>query len=1441
MADLPTTLRRVAAHKGHLTRQKTTLTRAVTFLNNNPSPNALREVEDTLNKFRDRWQKVLDLFEQAGELDNNDATYVVQATAVDTESQDAVGAAMAAIHTYHEDLNAQVQGAAAGGGGANNNAGQNNDLWKVQTSLQPNKLTRDNTPAELRSWVRKFTSFHSMSKLQNAALVDQQAFVLQCVDLDLETYLRQKIGDTTPIFGPGGCIEMLEEKFRTTYPLFSRRLDWFNFQQAKGLPFTEFYARLRQKGDEAELANLDIDAQYIFRIICGLSDEKLKEKFLKLQNPSLDDIVRAGEAYEVANKAIADLKGKNGQAQGQTEVKYVRLQDLKGRCFNCGEKKHAEGMREKECKAKGVKCTKCNRMGHVTEVCLGPGFKFKRNKDKKPSENKPSEVKTNEVSNASVEVSCKKTMFNIPTPKLKVVVTAAEDSSKSFEFEAVPDSGTSATIIAEDLIKKAEMNGLLWQSKGIKMRAANKTGLGYKGSIDLKMKAPHTGAEVDVEALVSNDLTQEILISWHHLKKMGILEEDFPYNSVSARTTILEEDTSDNIDKVKKDFDDVFNDKLGRSSGSMKGPPARVELKKGDIKPHKVFTARQTPIHLREKADDLVKELLEAGVIVPETEPTDWCAAGHFLLKPDGKRVRMVTDYRKLNQHISRPVHPFESAHELIKRIRPDSKWFAKIDAVHGYYQIALDEESSKLTTFLLPTGKFRYKVLPMGLCPSSDIYCQRMSQAFVGLDWLLCIVDDALIQAPTKKLLFERLRTVLERCRKHGIKISNKKLDWGQDITFAGFRCSKDGVMPDEDKLAAISKFPQPKSLTDLRSFLGLVNQIAMFHPDIAHMSVKMRTLLKKDIAFVWTKEIDIEFEALKKVLCSNAVVKPFNPNLKTILMTDASRLHGIGYALTQVDEEGKLWLIEAGSKSLNPTQQNYAVIEIEAMAIFWAVQRCQFYLKGMPSFKIKTDHKPLLGVFEKSLSCLTNSRLIRYREKLVDYAFELEWAAGKTHLVADCLSRNPVFPADEEEEEEVSTANVSCYGRNEKHLQSIISLAKDDADYQKMIKTFKEGRNPKSCSASILFAKVWDRISLNECNLLCLDEHRIVLPKNSHKRILKLLHIPHAGITKTRELCRQLYYWPNWAKEVADMTSSCHSCQENLPSQQKEPLLLEFSEGPMEKVVLDLFELRGQHYLIMADRYSGWPFVKKMHSLTTDKVTDKLESWFNEWGWPKEIKADGGSQFRTAFKEWCDIHDIYFDPSSPLHSQSNGLAEAIVKSTKTLLAKCVQNGENFEQALLEFRNCPRANGFSPAMAFLGRRQRTQLPLAHGNRMYDFDRNKYAEIREKERLSIQDYDKGKPLGKLLDGQKVLVQDPKTGKWDKCGVIIKMHNDLERSYEVEIDQKIFRRNRRFLRPQHENYSSSEEEKNAKTENSSVVNNPRRSERLAAKKESVKNS
>ena len=251
-----------------------------------------------------------------------------------------------------------------------------------------------------------------------------------------------------------------------------------------------------------------------------------------------------------------------------------------------------------------------------------------------------------------------------------------------------------------------------------------------------------------------------------------------------------------------------------------------------------------------------------------------------------------------------------------------------------------------------------------------------RSDEVIRNLPGVRKLVDDILIQAPTLEAFKKRISALLQRCRTHHFTLSQKKFEVGRTVNFAGFVVSPDGVFPNPDKLQGIHDFPAPSDISSLRSFLGIINQLNNFYPYVASLSNPLLALLRKDVSFIWLPEHQAAFERIKSKLTED----------------------GVGFILVQTPKIGAKRAIQCGSRSLTPAKTNYATIELETLAISWAILKCVFFLKGMQHFEACTDHHPLLGTFSKAVSRIDNPRIIRLREKFLDYNFSITWVAGKT-----------------------------------------------------------------------------------------------------------------------------------------------------------------------------------------------------------------------------------------------------------------------------------------------------------------------------------------------------------------------------------------------------------------------------------------------------------
>ena len=769
--------------------------------------------------------------------------------------------------------------------------------------------------------------------------------------------------------------------------------------------------------------------------------------------------------------------------------------------------------------------------------------------------------------------------------------------------------------------------------------------------------------------------------------------------------------TSDLKNQLLADFKDVISDTLPERPAC--GKPMRIHLKSGEIKPTKILTARKVPLHWEGPARRVIDKALADGIITKVEGPTDWISPAFFVDKrvPGETSLRLVTDFTGLNRYVLRPVHPFPSSQEIVSGLDPRSRYFCKMDAVQGYHQIPLDEDSSLLTTFILPWGRFRYRCAGMGLSASSDEWCRRSDRAIEGIPGVRKLVDDFLVEGETLAELRLRIRRVLDNCRRFGITISKRKLEIAKEVKFAGFRVSADGVVPDPSRLDAITAFPRPGNVTALRGFVGLINQLNVFTPEIAMKTNPFRGLLKKGSAFHWLPEHEAAFIDAKRSLARHVRLHHFDRSLRTSLVTDASRLHGLGFMLVQHDPDGVLrHVIQCGSRSLKPAEANYATIELECLAIQWAVDKCQYFLRGCGDFTVRTDHRPLIGVFQKALGEVANPRIFRFREKLLPFSFDVAWLPGKKNLIADALSRNPC---------DVGVDDLDSSGIGVKALVTpgtvadrIRNAAASCDEYQAVTRAFDSGSSPSDLPDGHpvkLFSGVWSSISRVD-GLLCVDGHRIIVPRDVRGSIVGLLHKSHCGLVKTYATARNFYFWPAMKNDLKTAIDRCEACQSSRPSLPADNLVETTTDEVLNQVSVDLFQVGSVHYLLFVDRYSGFPLVSRLKSLTSETVIRRLKDWFHLFGYPRVLRSDGGPQFRSRFAAFCKDYGIRHEISSPYNSQSNGHAEAGVKNLKGLIHKVAAS--DFDDALFAWRNTVRSDGVaSPAELFFKRRLRGAWP----------------------------------------------------------------------------------------------------------------------------------
>ena len=595
------------------------------------------------------------------------------------------------------------------------------------------------------------------------------------------------------------------------------------------------------------------------------------------------------------------------------------------------------------------------------------------------------------------------------------------------------------------------------------------------------------------------------------------------------------------------------------------------------------------------------------------------------------------------------------------------------------------------------------------------------------------------------------------------------------------------------------------------------------------------LRPLLSSKRVFQWMPEHQVSFEKVKQALSEPPVLAHFNPSLPTALHTDASRLYGIGYALLQQQDDGKWRLIQCGSRFLTDAETRYATIELEMLAVVWGMHKCKYYLLGQPTFKIVTDHKPLIPILNSyTLDAVSNPRIQRLKEKITGFVFEATWKSGKNHAIPDALSRAPVShpEADDDILAEDTAYNVrNCIFLNSVEisvngdlvLENIRKAATENVFYQKLLTfvgTHSDMKNKKNLESDLWpYWKIRD--FLGSDNGIVLYGAQIIIPSALRRQVLARLHDAHTGIEATKRRARQTVWWPGINNDIKTTVEACQPCQIFMPSQQREPLMNDTAPTrPFEDVSADLFSVSKKTFLCYADRFSGWSTLGHYSSDTTTQATIRLfRRMFQDLGVPVRLRTDGGpqfssSEFRNFMQEWGVEHIM----SSPHYPQSNGHAEANVKSLKYLIEKTACNGnvkdsDEFAKGLLELRNTPRVNGLSPAQILFGRSLRSCVP-AHKSAFkptwHDMARE-YDRHHAIQESAVHHYNtRAKSLSQLAVGDNVRIQDPRSKRWELTGIIVSV--EPHRSYLIKTPSgRVYHRNRRFIRLIPSTYETSDED------------------------------
>jgi hypothetical protein len=1119
------------------------------------------------------------------------------------------------------------------------------------------------------------------------------------------------------------------------------------------------------------------------RILAGMKDKELSRELQLDEGVEIAAIkskMRAKEIILRNQKAEIDGELANSQAtvaavhRGPVKNKSDKRDNVVD-CTYCGST-HVRG----RCPAYGKRCNNCKQFNHFSRVCK-TGAKAAKNV-------KSVEVEAHEGSDDEFGIhGIQFSVFGLNSNKNGWFMKA---DLNGHSVTCQIDTGAQVSVMDINTLKGIGVDRI--KTTRAELTAYGGSRLKVVGKVELNVLLESRLQPEPVLFYIIKGQEQSVtLLGMPAIQSLGLINK---VGAVRSEGSDVSQSSQVRPDKssqaIVQEYKEVF-----QGLGKLKN---NLELKLKATAVPKAMPPRSVPQGIRGKLKAELARLEEANIICRDNEPSEWLSPPVIVRKPDGN-IRLCLDPQYLNTQLVRTQCSMNTTTEIFSRLQ-NSKMFSCLDGRQGFHQIPLTYESSRMTCFVTPFGKYRFLRCPMGICNAPEIFHSLMVDMVGDIEGVEVYIDDVLVHAPTQELHDSRLAEVLRRCKEAGLTLNKEKSVFSQSkVVFLGHEISGEGVRPSIDKMSTVENMNSPEDRKALERFLGFVNYLAKFLPHLAELTHPLRECCKKHKEFIWERPQEEAFKAIKQCVRHAPTLSFFAPSKPITISADASA-HSLGAVILQ---EGKP--VEFAAKSLTECQQRYSQIEKELLAIVFAVKKFKYYCYGNGLVTVETDHKPLIGIMKKEISTLS-PRLASMRLELLSHSIELVHKPGKDMVLADTLSRS--CPAGTQVHEDLGSDPLlqvcQVVVQSEEASLRYSRATQMDEELAVVLRLVREGwpSFKKGCPRRAL--PYWNiRLGLTTIEGLLFYGNRLVIPVSLQAEVLKSLHKAHQGVTKMLQRAESAVFWPGIRRRVEDQSMACEPCRRAERAGRKEPLIpTPIPVYPFQKLGMDLFHLDGVDYLMVVDYFSKWPIVRELTLTTSRTVILALRGIFSDWGTPETIVSDNGPQFNAKeFKQFCLGRGINPVNSSPLHPSGNGQVERVIGTVKTMIKRSIQGNTDWYEGLTALRNTPIDGGMlSPARLLQGRTLRDTLPIPLEQYLvkgYDCDRvRELLGDRQSSQKHYHDAHAGPERAQLKSGQEVMFRTAK-GNWIP-GRVIRLVGD--RSYEIRNAVGLeFRRNRVDIR------------------------------------------